>query len=198
MQGCFLSGGESAPSLAPVIGPFRVGDKRVFERVYHQTKWDSFNHVYVDSLWERYDILIQAERILVQDGSKRMIFSVSRPEIDDFIATDTLIETAGGFEERASVPFAWWFPPSWVEYDSTTKVVISHGERFALVSGVGRFDVRSGGHRIYNVCLMDSTRGPIYVFEEESVGVSGFFQSTSLTLRSLNGKSIDVKSLRGW
>ena len=105
LEGCFLSGGENDPSPAPRLGVFRVGDERVFRRVIARISTST-----PGIITERYDIHVKAERVLVQDGLKRMIFRVSRPGFDDSIATDTLIDGEFGLQERASADFGLWHP----------------------------------------------------------------------------------------
>lgn len=195
LVGCLLSGGENEPSPAPGIGVFRVGDERVFRRVI--TGWTSTSNPEV--LTKQYDIHVKAERFLVQDGWKRMIFRVSRPGFDDSIATDTLIDGELGLVERASADFGLWYPDTRAGLygslnDFTTASVEYQGERFVLTWGWSMLSMPMGTS-IRSECLMDSARGPLYGSNGSSAAMSHSSYTAALTLLSLNGKPFDVDTL---
>ena len=195
LEACFLSGGENEPSPARGIGVFRVGDERVFRRVITQV-----GILDPDARTKQYDIRVKAERLLVQEGSKRMLFRVSRPDFDDSIATDTLIETDDGFKESASADFGLWYPDtsaglSGTFKDFTTASVVSHGERFVLTWGWSTLSMHMGV-TLRSECLADSSRGPLYGLNGYAEAINHTSSYAALTLLSLNGKPIDVDSLR--
>lgn len=195
LEGCFLSGGEYDPSPAPGLGIFRVGDERVFRRVISRVSTSN-----PGIFTERYDIHVKAERFLVQDGLKRMIFRVSRPGFDDSIATDTLIDGEWGLVERASADFGRWYPDPYAGTSGALSTIDSmsvmhRGERFVVTMGWSLYDMH-GGPAYDSECLADSVRGPLYGCVGHCKGVNNTSYSPTLTLLSLNGKSIDVDSLR--
>lgn len=129
-----------------------------------------------------------------------MVFRVSRPGLDDSIATDTLIEVVGGIEERASAPFGAWYPNrcagnEYPIHEYVKKVVKHQGERFVITKGRWGYNMQGGVSYSFE-CLSDSARGPMFSLYRQSEGITQTSNSTTLTLRSLNGKSMDVDALR--